>query len=372
MTPASAACVERAGGTTTHPRARREADLSLGGVLTGCAVLFIRSPMRCLLLLICQASAFQHLAMPRHLATSLRLQVASVQMRESTVLPGPLGALEQRVRNSPARWRGRIDWLKEVLASEPQTPQPLPPLPEGWHEVVDEASGRPYYVTPEGTSTWERPMVWDVPGASSESAATASPEVTSDGLDAQVSEPPSAPAAPAAPVSSAELKPAVSSSSKDKTDDWKPKRSRYGAGRSQAARDLDEARKARKASAVRQGARRQWNAQPPGSNAWSAKNNPFEYQPPASQKWQKDMLQRDPPREPKGANAPQYGKPAPGLADNFRKSSARDIVTKPSASSGVSSGASYLPPGVAGAAGSSKPSASFLPPGVANRLRDSN
>ena len=119
-------------------------------------------------------------------------------------------------------------------------------------------------------------MVWDVPAASS--GRPFLPEVTR-WTDAQVSEPPSAPAAPAAPVSSAELKPAVSSSSKDKTDDWKPKRSRYGAGRSQAARDLDEARKARKASAVRQGARRQWNAQPPGSNAWSAKNNPFEYQP---------------------------------------------------------------------------------------------
>eukprot|EP00927_Polykrikos_kofoidii_P049992 TRINITY_DN4395_c0_g1_i1.p1 TRINITY_DN4395_c0_g1~~TRINITY_DN4395_c0_g1_i1.p1 ORF type:complete len:458 (-),score=67.38 TRINITY_DN4395_c0_g1_i1:471-1844(-) len=54
------------------------------------------------------------------------------------------------------------------VAQSALAPAPAPattPLPQGWREAVDPASGRSYYYTaanPAGTTTWERPTIADV------------------------------------------------------------------------------------------------------------------------------------------------------------------------------------------------------------------
>ena len=66
----------------------------------------------------------------------------------------PFEVLSTRVSNAPARWRGRLNWLKDTIRGGwPEDG----PLPVGWLEFADPDSGQMYYVSPEGVSTWDRP-----------------------------------------------------------------------------------------------------------------------------------------------------------------------------------------------------------------------
>ena len=92
----------------------------------------------------------------------------------------PVSILAHRIRDAPARWRTRWDCVTELLWPFNKSDEfdrdvvssPLytatnslavsaSALPMGWRTFGDPESGRPYYVNPDGISTWNRPLATD-------------------------------------------------------------------------------------------------------------------------------------------------------------------------------------------------------------------
>lgn len=85
---------------------------------------------------------------------------------ETRVRCSEMAVVEEQLREERAQWEAATSQAS-AASMLPEAPRgatpgvaPLPPLPAGWHEHVDPASGRAYYwmgSDPAGTTTWERP-----------------------------------------------------------------------------------------------------------------------------------------------------------------------------------------------------------------------
>ena len=69
----------------------------------------------------------------------------------------PFALLGDRARSAPERWIERWTFLREMFWPSLEEEEPFQPLPDGYQEFIDPASGIPYYVGPDGVSSWERP-----------------------------------------------------------------------------------------------------------------------------------------------------------------------------------------------------------------------
>ena len=222
-----------------------------------------------------QASMHGHVTMVAHRPLAL-------SAREASKGWSPMVAMKRRARNAPARWRSRAGWFTALFKTQPPVP-PVPPvpLPEGWQAFIDEASGAPYYISRNGTSTWVRP---DGSSGNLTNAEAGSPTVEM-----------------ATPL---DRKPRATKPRPAYDDGWAP-RSVRNANKQVA---FDSGRALQQTS--RQ-ANRMWNVQSSSnSSAWSARRDPFEFR------------QTETPAVLTRETAPGVMRSA-GLADNFRKAKVR-------------------------------------------------